>query len=239
MSRVYVAGARTETRFEDPEASGGLRLADALSRTSDLARLGLLMRLTPFTTLTVDGGVQRDRFLRSPSRDSDSRMASAQLEFSPDAIIRGRARVGYRDFDPADPALGRYRGLTALAGVRVAGIPSARLDVDATRDVEYSFDEAEGYFIQSGVLVTYTNHLVGPWDVQVRAGRRWLDYRRPGGGAAERRPGLDTYAAGVGYNLHERSRVGVTYEHVERAAPAGLGRRFDRRRIYGSWTYEF
>lgn len=237
-TRVYVAAARTETTFRDGEVFQGVDLAAAFNRESDVANGGLEMSLTPFTTMVLQGGVQRDRFADAPLRDSESRTASVQLQFSADAVIRGRLRIGYRDFQPVDPALARYQGVTGTAGIGFSAFGTARFDIDGTRDVEYSFEEEAGYFVQTGAVLTYTQRLFGAWDLQGRAGRSWLDY-----GAAQlegaRNDHVDTYAVGLGYNLQDRSRLGLNYEYTERSAPARADRRFDRQRIYGSWTYEF
>lgn len=238
QSRVFVSAARTETKFREDEAFQGVDLPAAFNRTGETSSGGLEISLTPFTTLTLRGGVERDVFAESPLRDADSRTASAQLEFSPDAIIRGRLRLGYRRFTPVNPVLAPYQGVTGLVGLGYSVFGTARFDIDATRDVEYSFDESEGYFVQSGLAVTYTQRVVGAWDVQGRGGRHWLDYKAsavsPGRGDR-----VDTYAAGVGYNLQDRSRIGLSYEYTDRNSPQRADRRYDRRRIFGSWTYEF
>jgi len=235
---VYVATARTETTFRDGEVFQGVDLASAFNRESDVANGGLQMRLTPFTTMVLQGGVQRDRFADTPLRDSESRTASLQLQFSADAVIRGRLWIGYRDFMPVDPALARYQGVTGNGGIGFSAFGTARFDIDGTRDVEYSFEEEAGYFVQTMVALTYTQRLFGAWDLQGRGGRSWLDY-----GAAQldgaRNDRVDTYAVGLGYNLQDRSRMGLNYEYTERSATTRADRRFDRQRIYGSWTYEF
>lgn len=238
QTRVFAAAARTDTKFRDAEVFQGVDLAAAFNRTTETAYGGVAMSLTPFTTLALQGGAQRDRFAETPLRDSESRTASAQLQFSPDAVIRGRLRIGYRDFTPADPGLARYQGVTGNAGVAFSVFGTARFDIDGTRDVEYSFEEEAGYFVQTGVTLTYTQRLFGAWDLQGRGGRSWLDY-----GAAQldgaRNDRVDTYAVGLGYNLQDRSRIGLHYEYTERNAPTRADRRFDRQRIYGSWTVDF
>ncbi len=238
-SSVFIATARTETKFREFEVFQGVDLATALNRESEIIDGGLRTSLTPFTTLTLRGGVQRDRFVHAPLRNSDSTVVSAQLDIAPDAIIRGRARIGYREFDPVDPSMEGHRGVVGLLSVGFSALGAARFDVAGTRDVEYSFEESDGYFVQTGLAFTYTQRLGGPWDVQGRAGRSWLDYRLSARSPDARNEHVDTYAAGVGYNLQDRSRIGLSYEYAERSAPTRADRRYDRRRIFGSWTYEF
>ena len=238
-STVFIATARTETTFREAEVFQGVDLAAALNRDSEITDGGLRTTLTPFTTFTLRGGVQRDRFVHAPLRDSDSTVASAQFDIAPDAIIRGRARVGYRWFDPVDPSVERYQGVVGLLGIGFSALGAARFDVAWTRDVEYSFEQSDGYFVQTGLALTYTQRLGGPWDLQGRAGRSWLDYRLSARSPDARNEHVDTYAAGVGYNLENRSRIGLSYEYAERSAPTRADRRYDRRRIFGSWTYEF
>lgn len=237
-ARVFAAAARTETAFGEGEAYRGVDLAAAFDRTTESRRVGLQMALTPFTTLQVAAGTERETFVVSPSRDSTSRTATLQLAFAPDAVVRGRARVGYREFQPADAALVPYRGVTAQVGVDWTMLSTARLAVDLDRDVSYSFEETEGYFVQSSVVLGYTQRVLGPWDVQVRGGRRWLEYGRSTRAAA-RTDRAALYLFGLGYNLADRSRVSVSYEYTDRTAPARPDRRFARRRIFGAWTYQF
>lgn len=238
-TRIYVSGARTGTEFRDGEVFQGVDLTEAFNRTSEQAQGGIEISLTPFTTLTLTGGVHRDVFDGAPLRDSESRAAGLVLEFSPEAVIRGQLRVGYRDFQPEDPALAPFQGVTASGGLAFTLLGRTRVEVGGSRDVEYSFEDEEGYFVQSGVDLTVTQRVLGAWDLQVRGGRRWLDYTRPTEGAGRRQDRVDAIAAGIGYNLRDRSRVGLQWEYTERGAPLRPDRRYDRQRIYGSWTYEF
>ncbi|MEW6320182.1 MAG: outer membrane beta-barrel protein [Acidobacteriota bacterium] len=238
LARVAVSAARVETRFDDGEVYRGIDLARSLNRRAESATLALRLQLTPFTTLTLDGSASRDEFLAAAGRDSESRLGGIELDFSRDAIITGRARVGYRDFRPEDPTLAPYRGLTSSVGLSVTTFWRGRFDATFERDVQYSFEEAEGYFVSNGLDFTYTQRLFGPIDVQSRVGRGMLEYSERAG-IPGRQDELLLLSGGLGYNRNSGARFGVNYEYSDRESADRADRRFVRRRIYGSYEYRF
>jgi hypothetical protein len=106
------------------------------------------------------------------------------------------------------------------------------------RDVQYSFDRADAYYVETGGDVVYTQRIGGPFDVQVRVARQQLafDISQPGSNRSEN---VNGYHAGLGYSLENRSRMGLTYEHTERGGSTFADRPYSRRRLFASFTYEF
>lgn len=238
LALVAISANRIATRFADDEEFRGTRLAPELDRVTDMVSASLRLQATPFTTVTFNGYASRDRFDIAAIRDSSTRGGEVEISFAPEAIIRGKLAVGLREFEPDDPALGSYRGINGRGGVSAVLLWRALVAVNYAREVRYSFDRHEGYYVETGGDVTYTQRIGGPFDVQVRVARQNLDF---GAGAAssQRYELLDSYQVGVGYALESRSRIGVSYEHAKRTGETLSDRPFSRRRIFGSFTYEF
>jgi hypothetical protein len=232
------AGARRTTLdFADEARYRGVDLASTLNAHTDEFDGGLRIAITPLTTWDITAARQQDRFAREPQRDADSVRIGTGLEFSPSALISGRASVGYRRFTPVAATLADYRGLVAQVGLRYA-LESTRLDVQVERDVRYSFEELEPYYLLTAGRVTATQRVAGPVDIQATIGRHDMAYRSFGGGPeTSRRDWSDIYGGGVGWRMGETVRLGLNVEFSRRRSDTETDRRYERRRIYGSISY--
>lgn len=237
ISRLYVAVTRQEFVFDEGEIFEGIELRDVLDRRNEMVTAGVRMQLSPFTTMSIKAQIERDTFDRAPKRDSDSRSATVDFDFGSEAVITGRASIGFHDFQPDDRQTTAFQGLVSSAAL-LAHVRLARFGVEFDRRVQYSFEETKSYYVETGGVFTYTQRLVGPWDVQGRAGLTGLKYTRTATDARDRTDTLRTYGGGVGYNLRDRSRIAANFEDVERASGRVDGD-FRRRRFYGSFTQNF
>jgi hypothetical protein len=236
LATLSVSGNRMNVRYADRERYRDAVLAESLDRTTDMAAAALRFRATPFTTLTFRGYTSRDAFELDPARDARAQGGELEVQFAPEAVIRGRLGVGFRRQDFDDPALTTFQGITARGGITTLLVWRAILGVDYVRDVQYSYDRREGYYVEDGADVVYTQRIGGPFDIQGRVSRHALDYgARTGIGKTET---VWSYHGGVGYSLDGGSRFGVSYEIAERQG-GDLERDFERRRLFGSFTYEF
>jgi hypothetical protein len=219
----------------------GVDLADQLNSRRESYDVGLRYALTPLTTIVATYGQENTRFPLSPDRDSDTVRILSRLEFDPDALIGGTATVGYRKFTPIDPALSPFEGVVAQVTVQYAAENRTQVAVQFGRDVEYSYEDEQPYYVATGGTVTVTQRIGGPIDAQVSAGRDRLRYERRLTGGDELPGGADTTttaAAGVGYWFRESARLGISVEFTKRQAQRGGGS-YDRRRILSSLTYGF
>jgi hypothetical protein len=237
LATAYVGATVLDTRFIEGETYDGVALDQALNRRGNAVQAGLRLALTPFTTMTLEGQLGKDRFVTNPLRNSDSRGATAAVTFSSDAVIVGTLRVGYRDFTPADPALADFRGLVTSGALSFNGFWRGRVTGSIERDVQYSFDDADGYYVGTTGELSYTQRVLGPFDAQVRVARGRLAY--VGAGGPGRDDAMRTYAAGVGYNRDSGARLGLTFEESRRDSVERADRRYTRRRVYASLSYGF
>ena len=242
LSRTaLVLGAeRQQVSYDAGQQFGGEDLAIQLNSTRDTIEGGFRLALTPLTTLALVGSREQVRFEFSPQRDSESFRIMNRFEFDPTAILTGTAAVGYRRFTPEDPALKAYRGIVAQVEVRYTMFGRTRVETRFTRDVEYSFQDDQPYYVTTGGVLTVTQQIGGPFDVQVVAGRERLRYQ-PRVDIVIDVPGLDTTSTiggGVGYRLGQTARLGGNVEFTDRESHR-TGRSYDRRRIFGSVTYRF
>jgi hypothetical protein len=211
-------------------------LDQSLNRDAYTYSAGIQSALTPLTSLTLKGSLSQDRFRASPDRDADTGEVSGEFVFSPQAVLRGTARVGFKDFRPNDPAIDPYTGVILGAGLVVPILDMARFNIGVLHDTQYSFEETEAYYVENTFDLSYTQLIFGNFDVQGRGAWSGFDYgHREGQGA--RRDTLTTWAVGLGYNLQNRTRMSVQFEDAARRSPELADRNYNRRRLFFSWTY--
>jgi hypothetical protein len=224
--------------YAEDEQFMGVDLADQLDFTSDLAAAGAKFAVTPITTLTVAVELQRDRFHTSPMRDADTIRVAPTLRFGADAAITGHFSAGYRDFNPRDPLLPRYRGFVLSAGASYTWLGVTRFDVQGNRDVMYSFDATHPYYLASGGFLTVSQRVGGPFDVIGLGGAQRLRFQDVGGaqfaGGSET---TKTLGGGIGIRVGEHLRVTLTYDRTERNSTESSSREYSRSRVLGSVNY--
>ena len=121
-----------------------------------------------------------------------------------------------------------------LAGYTL--LERTKFDLDLTRDVQYSYEDFEPYYLANGGRVTVTHRLVGPFEIEGTLGRQSLAYRNTIAVRATRTDTIETYGAGVGYWLRPLLRVGFNWEQARRLSAIG-DRRYERRRLFASLAY--
>jgi putative beta-barrel porin BBP2 len=227
---------RFDLDFDEGTEFEGADLARNLNSRADSVEGGVQLALTPLTTLNVTTSVQRDRFDSAPERNADTFRVTPSLQFDPTSLVRGTVLVGYRHFDTLDPALPDYSGVIVqvLAGYTL--LERTKFDVDLSRDVQYSYENLEPYYLSTGGRLTVTHQLVGPFDVQAFGGRQSLGYRTTLGAGESRTDRVETFGGGTGYRFHTQYRVGFTWEHNRRRSDLP-DRRYERDRLFASLTY--
>lgn len=236
-SLLYAAAARTRNSFEDAFQEG-VNLGESLTRHGNDYSAGLRTDITPLLALTIFGGYREDLFSAVPLRNSESRYGTAQFRFSPEAIINGTASFTYRDMSPVDPSIRPFRGLLGSVALSYAVLEAGRLNLGLTRNLEYSFDTTEAYYLDNTALMAYTHRIVGAIDAQAKGSRSYFDYSARDNVTAHQDT-FDTVAGSVGYNLRNRTRVALNYEYSRRRSLELAVRNYERRRVFLSWLSTF
>jgi hypothetical protein len=236
---VDVSAYRSETRFNAMEVFLGTRLRDTLDQRDQGLRLELRRRLSTKTTARLTADTIRSTFQFSPDRNSSGYRVTAGAEFLATALIAGSARVGFRQFTPANPAIPGYTGLTGDADLSYTLLGATRFTGRWKRDLTYSYQQAQPYYIMNGVGGSIRRQLAGRFDVIVGADRDVSSYRNLSSAPASvARVDINTaYTADLGMRINRLSRVGFAVSQTDRRSNAQSSRDYTRRRMGLSFTY--
>ena len=230
--------SRSWTSYGENEEYLSLLLANQLNHETESVVGGVRLRATPLTTILITAGLDRDRFTRLPLRDADSLRVASTVALDTGAAITGDLQVGYLAFMPADPAIAQYRGPIASARLHYALPDVVRIDLDARRDVAYSYDPLQPYYLESGGRITVAQRVFGPLEVLGIGEVRELRNQRIGGTSFDgRREVTTSLGGGIGIQIQSQTRFALTYEHTDRNSTEPMGRDYERTRVLGSIIY--
>ena len=238
---IGVRGSQQTVRFDQNAVFRATNLHDELNRRSTIGGLTLRYQLTPLTNLTFAASRQQDRFDASLLRDSDSTTFSGSMAFEPAALIKGTATFGYEQFEPLSPGLPRFKGTTMAVDLSYTLLGVSRFAVQATRSVQYSFEIAQPYYVQTGVNGSVAQQIFGPVDVVARAATQRLDYRDREAivvAVPNRLDNVRSYGGGVGYHFGRDLRFGVNIDKQRRTSALAF-RQYDDVTFGTSFTYGF
>jgi hypothetical protein len=233
--------SRADVRFDRDVTFFGSSLAHELNRTMMAASVSVRHQLTPVTSIIGRVDRQQDRFEFSHLRDSTSTKVTGGMQFDPFGLIAGSAVVGYRTFTPSSPGIVGYRGLITSIGIAVRATGSMRLGVQAVRDIQYSYDIVQPYYMQTGVEGTIQRQITGPLDLLARIGVQHLSYRGRVGSSAsglDRTDAIHSFGGGIGYRIGRAMRIGLNVDKQHRTSDL-VGHGYDGLRYGTSVTYGF
>lgn len=214
-------------RYDAGEEFLDTNLSEALDRDSTYYGGGLQVELTPLTTLVTEVEVGEDRFVRSPERNADTWKVMPGFKFKPFALVDGSLAVGYRKFETVSGLVPDFGGLVALVDLGYT-LRATRVSGRYNRDVTYSFETVEPYYLQSDWSIGVLQKITTAWDVVGRAGRYNLDYETVGlPGVARRSDSGNRYGGGVGYSLGRYIRLGFDVNYIDRTSNADVTRNFE------------
>ena len=232
---------RASVTFDEASIVDGVPLSETLNSDTTTFEGGLELYLTPLTTLTLTASRQEDRFDQSPERNADSYRVMPTVKFEAPAVIQGSIGVGYRRFDGLAAEMPDFSGVVFQGALSRVLVERTKLDVAVFRDVQYSFEVAEPYYLTTGVRFTVTQQLGEPFDLRGTVSRDRLAYRsqvRDGSTADERQDRLNLFSVGAGYRFLPTLRVGLDLEYARRLSDRA-DRKYDRVRLLGSAAYGF
>ena len=243
LSKTFF-GVRAEhrhTSFDQGDVFLGANLNNELTRAVTTAAVTIRNQLTPLTSLTIDVARQQDRFDFNQLRDSDSTQMSAGLKFDKLALIKGGLQFGVRDFTPLSPDVPAFTGMTMSADLTYVLFGSTRLAMTTMRDVQYSYDVNQPYYVQTGVTASVAQQIFGPFDVQGRISAARLTYATRVGAVVQVADRVDhtrTYGVGVGYHMGQDVRLAVNVDQNKRDSAVD-GRTYHGLRYGTAVTYGF
>jgi hypothetical protein len=251
-TRTTLGVSLTQTRVNyNTDASFlGYSLRDALNRTTTIESALFRYALTPLTTFVTAVDVVQERFDFSPIRDSDGFRVVPGVEFAATALINGSAHVGFRRLTMKTAGMPDYTGPVAAVDLGYTLLGITRFAVQVQRDVEYSYDPTQPYYLLTGVTGSVSQAVGGPWSVEARAGIQRLAYQTVGQsalaalgltdlqGLAGRVDVVRSYGVGVGYKLGPSTRLGVNADYYTRRSELFL-QQYRGLRVGTSVTYGF
>jgi hypothetical protein len=236
-----VSARQTRYRYQDEDFAGAPYSLTLDRRTSNYGAQ-VRYRVSSLTTLTLLADGVRERFTGSPERDNNGFRILSGVELDPYALIKGRAQIGYRKLNTIAAGMPDFSGLVASGELAYALRGATRFAIGVARDVLFSYSTTEPFYIQTGLTLSVTRQVSGPWDVQARAGWYSLDYQHAAGAAsvpsASRADRYRSYGGGVGYRVGKDVRVGFNIDAFHRES-AVAGRAYDGMRGGLAATYVF
>jgi hypothetical protein len=229
------------SNYDEGESFRGVPLDAALNHSGHSGEAGMRYALTPLTTLAVLAGYEVQTFDQSAVRDVKRYTVGPTLEFSPEAAIRGRVVANFEVFKPEDPTLAERRGLAYQAGVNWSLYGQTVFDVESGRNISYSYQDTEPYYLLTNVRLTVRQPLGlglelyggGDWE---HMSYRWHQDANPAVSESER---VDTLAAvngGVGVRLGRSLLVRFGVERTRRRSVEDPVQNFSRTRIMSNVT---
>lgn len=238
MTALTAWVGRSATKYDEDQEYLSFMLADQLNHSRETAAAGARFRVTPLTTLLFAAEFERDRFELAPLRNADSFRIGPALAIDSGAALTGNAKVGLRRYTPRYPTVAPYRGFVGNARLHYALPDTLKLELEANRDLSYSYDELQPYYMESGARLTGTHRVLGPFEIIGIAERRVVRSQRIGGRSFDgRREVTTSFGGGMGIQMNRQMRCAFTYEHTTRVSTEPVGRNYERTRLIGSFHY--
>jgi len=111
--------------------------------------------------------------------------------------------------------------------------------VNGTRDIQYSYDIDQPYYLQTGINLEITQQIAGPLEAVGRAGTARLVYQDRTDAivaVSNRVDHVETYGGGLGYRVGPDTRIGINIDQYEGLSPV-IGRQYKGLRYGVSVTY--
>ena len=241
---IGVYQERSQVEFDQNSFYFGTDLARTLNHSSEGEGILASYALTPYTVVGVDANQRRDRFDTATVNDSDNTEVTPFFEFSPSAVISGRASFGVQRRKFRVGAIQDVSGTTMNVALNYVLLGQTRFSVDVRRRLRYSYVVLVRQYEDTEYTLTVTQRLGESWDVTGTIGRALVGYRD---GGAPPLPGVapipdeDVRIADLdlGYNIGS-SRAGLRMEYRARSvAVPDPAREYSRFRVGANLIYYF
>ena len=162
---IDLEASQAVTEYNDDNIAGA-NLARSLNRDAVAASTSIRYAVTPLTTISMRGEMRNDRFTFSPARNNDSWKVVPGVQFAPRAIVSGNAEVGYRSLRGIDASLPDFSGPVAAVNLSYKLLGSTTIGVTASREVEFSFELVEPYFVVDGYGASVRHQFTAPLGIK-------------------------------------------------------------------------
>jgi hypothetical protein len=219
---VGLQGRLSTIEYDEDATYSGVPLSRTLDAHWRALVASVRYRLTSYTTLTVNGEAAERTSPFAPERNADRVLVFPGVEFNPRALVSGWARVGYRNTRSLDDSVPDNSGVYADVGLAYTLLENTRLTFTMSRDLIYSAELEEPYYISTGYALTARRQLPRSFDVTVGASLTRFDYSdlvRPEALVLRVPPSrarVRGLSAGIGYTLRRATRVGLEAAYQER-----------------------
>jgi hypothetical protein len=237
---VGVYGGRSAVDYDGGTIFRGTELAPALNNTSVHAGTALRYQATPLTTFAVSVNHGQNRFKASPERDADSWQIGPSVEFTPLALISGKASFGFQKVKFRDASQPEFKSMVATVNLQYTLRGQTQFAVTGQRSLEYSYLETQVDYVLAGLSTTVSHRMNERWDLVGVVGRYGLGYRRrelATPQAATPAQSFWNYGTSLGYRFG-RHRVAFDVDYNRRNADIRAFE-YERLRVGSSLTYLF
>jgi Putative beta-barrel porin 2 len=241
---VEAAADYIPVTFATGASFNDVNLQETLNRTTQTRGVVARYTLTPLTTVILRAESAKDRFEFSPLRNADSIKILPGVEFQPRALISGSAHVGFRKFSPSSDSLEPFAGVVASSSLSYTLRGSTKFTITADRDLTYSYERVQPYFVVDGYGLTVRRQIVGSFDATGGMQRQKYSYRElllPDATPAD----LDrvditrTWFGSIGYRVTRTMRAGFGTMYRERESNSARLRDYEGFRLITTVDYEF
>ncbi len=231
-TRMEFAARGGRHRFDGDASFNGTSLQQVLDHDTTSYSANLISQRTMKTKLTLLMEVAHDRFLHTAARNSDSVRVLPGVEFSPRALVTGRATLGFRRFQTLSPTVPDFSGVVTSVDLGYTLLGSTHIGVQADRDVAYSYDRSQSYYLVNGLGGSLRRQLFGRADAIVGGKRYRYDYRSTTAAAVALPVETTTNLNfDLGYRMRNSTRIGVAVSRWVRSSSLSTSR------DYRGWRY--
>jgi hypothetical protein len=221
MSKTFIGvrGERQTIDFDEAAVFRDFNLHQELKHVTTSGAVTLRHQATPLTSVEFSAAHSEDRFELSPLRNSTSDYFGTSVTFDPFALVKGTAAIGFRKFRPDAADVPAFSGSTMALDLSYTVFGMTRFTARGARDVEYSYEIAQPYYVQTGIEGSVAQQIFGPFDVVMRFVEQRLAYRDRVGfpvEVANRTDAIHSIGVGVGYHLGRELRLGFNLDKVRR-----------------------
>jgi hypothetical protein len=230
--------------YQSVVVEGGSDLRLRLNRTEDYGNLSVFYQLTTQNRFFVDLEYGRYDFEfaeQAALSNSQSRAVYGGFEFSPlGRRVRGRVRLGYKDFNVLNPEMEDYKGLVGDTRISVRLNNPIAIRASYLGDVQFSTWYNNPYYVESrlglGASLYPLRFLRLDYDYSKGQNR----YPEAGGGqvGVKRLDDITVHSAGVYVRITKKAALGVITSWWNR--DSNINTEDDRRAFLGlNLTYDF